>query len=226
MKSLIIVFLLLTSFIYPQLTVDSTAVEKRNASEDWFWGKASYEGIVPTLNDYIIGFLYAENRDNLEYIPAGWFNHNPSAKTITFRTEMGNLPDKKIWVQAYILPKSTVSKYQIGGATYRSQNKDWYYDIYQEPYLETDLPQNISDTVGAVVIFSITATGQNLQYEWYKRTMNPDTTWNSPVKISGEISDSYITPPLQIQWNGWKVFARIYNNLGEIYSRQTLLKIQ
>lgn len=119
--------------VFAQLVVDSTAVEQVSNDEDWFWGRAHYEGTVPTLNDYVIGFLYAENRDNLNYAPAGWFNHNASTKTITFRTEMGNLPRRKIWIQAYVLPKSTVSKYQIGGEIYFSQGKWWYYDIYQEP---------------------------------------------------------------------------------------------
>jgi len=211
--------------VFAQLIVDSTAVEQVSNDEDWFWGRVTYEGTVPNVNDYQLGFLYSGFRDELNFVPAGWFNHNASAKTITYRTEMGNLPDVKIWVRAYVYPKTTTSKYEIGGATYFSQNKYWYYDIFQEPYIETDLPIKKNGTVGQPVTFSVSATGQSLQYEWYRRTMNPDTTWNEPVIINGETSSEYITPVLQISWDGWKIYCRIYNGIGEAITRQTLLRV-
>ena len=244
---ILILFLLFTSLAFSQLIVDSTAVEKVSDSEDWFWGRISYEGTLPSLDDYVIGFLYGEDRDNISYAPAGWFNHNTTAKTILFRTEMGNLPENKIWVRGYILPVSKTSKYEIGGETYASGGKDWYYDIFQEPYLESDLPRTISGEVGSQVTFSITATGQDLQYEWFRRDIIIDTlwqyvyglggeimdslmifdySWKEPVKINGATETDYTTPNLQLAWDGWKVFCRIYNNLGEEYSRECLLRVQ
>lgn len=233
----IIAFLLLTTLTFGQLIVDSTSVEKVSDSEDWFWGRVYYEGVIPTLNDYTLGFLYSEYRDNLIFVPAGWFNHNASAKTITYRTEMGNLPEEKMWVQAHVIPISNVSKYKIGGVTYHSQGKDWYYDVFQEPYLESDLPRRTNGTAGEPVTFTIYATGQSLQYECFRRTMNIDSTmnqdstysyqysWDDPVKINGQTSNEYTTPNLQLTWDGWKVFCRVYNALGEEYSRQTLLRV-
>jgi hypothetical protein len=221
----LILMLFLFSNTYSQLVVDSTGVEKVSETEDWFWCRAHYEGTIPSVSDYIVGFLYGEDRDNISYIPMGWYNHDAGTKTITYRTEMGNLPKSRIWVQGYILPKSNVSKYEIGGLIYLNNGKYWYYDIFQEPYLEVDLPLSINGTVGETVTFTVYATGQNLEYEWYRRTMNPDTTWNEPVKINGEITNEYTTPSLQAQYDGWKVFCRIYNSIGEVYSRQCLLKV-
>ena len=215
----IIAFLLLTALAFPQLVVDSTAVEKVSDSEDWFWGRIHYEGTVPSLDDYVIGFLYGEDRDNISYAPAGWFNHNTTAKTILFRTEMGNLPENKIWVRGYILPVSKTSKYEIGGETYASGGKDWYYDIFQEPYLESDLPRTISGEVGSQVTFSITATGQNLQFEWFRRDIiidsvaiawdslgvpiewKPVYTWDEPVKVNNATASDFTTPNLITAWD-------------------------
>lgn len=229
MVAMFIIAILLSLVLYTdtfgQLIVDSTAVEQVSNDEDWFWGKVHYEGDIPNVNDYQLGFLYSGFRDELNFVPAGWFNHNVSAKTITYRTEMGNLPDIKIWVRAYVYPKTTTSKFEIGGVTYFSQNKYWYYDIYQEPYIESDLPIKKIGYVGETVTFTIYATGQSLNYEWFRRTMNPDTTWNDPVVINGETSSEYTTPALQLSWNGWKVFCRIYNGIGEAITRQSLLRV-
>jgi len=244
----IILFFLLTVLSSGQLIVDSTAVEKRNASEDWFWSRAHYEGTIPALVDYQVGFLWGTDRDNISFAPAGNINHNINNKTFTFRAEMGNLPKEKLYVEGFVKPITTKSKFAIGGAIYRANGKDWYYDVFQEPYMESNLSRRITGDVGATVTFNWNVTGATITYKWYRRTVNVDSTvqyqpdslgviidssytyqfsWNNPIRINGQTQASFTTPALNKNWDGMKVFSVATGAIGDaITSRETLLRIR
>ena len=174
MKTLLI-FLLFTSLALGQLIVDSTAVERVSNDEDWFWGRVSYEGSVPSLSDYTIGFLYGEDRDNINYVPMGWFNHDASAKTITFRTEMGNLPDKKIWVRV------AGKNLQYGTATkvqgYEQEQKE---EIWSGVFLDGSLlPNGTNGKLGLLLAWEV-KTADTEQPDGRPNSTEIDVTITNP----------------------------------------------
>jgi hypothetical protein len=243
---------LATSFAFGQLTVDSVAVEGfPNAPKDnKFWAQCFYEGEITegtTLSDYFFGFIFAQDRTSLQVVPAGNITVNESLKRIRWQSEIVNLPLNERWyVAGYIQPLSEKAKFRVNDNLFQSGGKWWRPNMFNEPEIISDLPNRVNGNVGGEITFSVSAYGEPLFYEWFRRTVNIDSTiqyvydelgeiidssytyqytWNAPIKIDGVTTSEFTTQPLQPQYDRWKVFVRIYNNLGEEFSRQCLLRV-
>lgn len=240
MKTIILIILLALP-ISAQVTLDSARAKYVGNWVTELWGRATFVE-TPSAEDYDIGFLFGEERDNYSStVPMGSYTWNGALKQLTWMTQLTNLPaDGKYYFAPYVLPVKTISKFKVTDVI------GWIPDIFQEPEIVSDLPQKITGIEGETVTFTIYAEGEQLGYEWYRRTINIDSTvqyiyneigeiidssytyqysWNTPVKINGQTTSEYTTPNLSMTWDGWKVFVRVSNALGEAISRQCLLRI-
>jgi len=169
---------------------------------------------TPSASDYEIGFIYGENRDNLTFAPMGTFSWDGSSKQLTWMTQLTNLEiDKKFYFAPQVIPVKTISKFKV------TNTVGWIDDLYQEPFLEFDLPRRVTGDIDSTVTFTWQVSGANISYKWYRRTVNVDSTlqadssytyqfsWNAPVKINGETGAIFTSPALSSAWDGLKVFS-------------------
>ena len=241
MKKILLSFLLLTGLALPQVSLDSAAAKYTNADVLELWGRATFVE-TPSAGQYDIGFIMGNGRENLSFAPMGSYTWNNSLKQLTWVTELANVRlGSKLYFAPQIIPKNVKSKVVITGEV------GWLDDIYQEPYIEWNLPRQLIGEIDSTVTFEWNVSGNTITYEWFRRTVNVDSTvgylydslgvvidsfytydysWNDPVKINGQTQASFVSPPLQWGWDGMKVFSIATGSIGDpITSRQCLLRI-
>ena len=203
--------------VFSQVKMDSSYTEYLGNAIYEMHGFATFQQPV-SVGDYRIGFRFSQNQDENTYVPMGSFTLTTGDRKIHWITEIVNPPfGDKFFVEPAIIPIAEQKKFQVTNIIGRLIN------IFDEPLIDGDLPEVKSVNVGERAQFDIFATGENLEYEWFFRTMIDSVTWDAPSKIGGATSSSYETTPVQLAWNGRKYFVRVHNNLGEVFSRQTLL---
>lgn len=225
-----ILFILFSCLTFGQVKIDSSYAEYKGNAVYEMHGYATFQKPV-SVNDYRIGFRLSQNTDENTYVPMGSYTLSTGNREIEWLVEIVNPPfGNKFFFESSIIPIAEQKKFEVTDIIGRLIN------LYDEPVIESNLPEVKNAIVNDMVQFDISATGENLEYEWFMRTMNTDSTfnefdstwtyqfiWNEAIKIGGATSSSYQTTPVHLNWNGRKYFIRVYNNLGEEYSRQTLL---
>jgi len=215
----IIFFFILTIAIIGQIKMDSSYAE--------YMGNAVYEmhsyvtfQRPASIGDYRIGFRFSLDKDNNTYVPMGDYTINAGNRKLHYWTVITNPPfGDKFFFEPSIIPIAEQKKFEVTNVIGRLIN------LFAEPEIEGDLPIQKNVDVDDRIQFDIFATGENLEYEWFFRTMIDSVTWSNSNIIGGATSSSYETIPVKLSWDGRKYFVRIYNSLGEAVSRQCLLRV-
>ena len=233
--------LLFASLVFGQVKMDSSYVEYMGNAVYELHGYATFQQPV-IVSDYDIGFRFSEYEYENTYVPMGYYELTTGNRVIHFWTEIVNPPfASKFFFSPSIIPRAEVKKFAVTDVMGVLTN------IYAEPIIDGDLPYTTNVGVGENALFTIFATGEDLEYEWFVSTMNTDSTekynydslgvvvdtfyvytytWNEATKINGETSSTYITNKVKLDWNGSHYYVRVYNYLGEDYSVHSYLRVR
>ncbi len=218
---------------YSQVKIDSSYAEYLGNSVYLMHGYVTFQQPI-SIGDYRIGFRFSQNKDQNYYAPMGDYILSAGDRKLQYWTEIVNPPlGFKFFYEPAIIPIAEQKKFEVTNIVGRLIN------LYAEPLIDSNLPSITKVRLDENAHFDIYATGENLEYEWFYKTMNTDSiyntadstwaywfTWNEPTKISSATSSSYITNKVKLSWNGRKYFVRVYNNIGEEISKQSKLKVQ
>jgi len=204
--------------VLAQVKIDSSYTEYLGNKIYELNGFATFQQPV-LVNDYSIGFRFSQDKDKNTYVPMGSFTLNQGNRKIHWITEIVNPPlGDEFFVEPSIIPVAEQKKFEVTDSIGRLVN------LLDVPGIDGDLSDKIV-TVGDRVQYDIFATGKDLEYEWFFRVMIDSVTWGVPNKINGATSSSFQTPPAFLSWNGRKYFVRVFNSLGEVFSRESLLTV-
>lgn len=238
---LITIYLMIGLFtsVFAQVKMDSSYVEYKGNAIYELHGFSTFQQPV-IVTDYSIGFRFSQDENENTYVPMGSHTLTQGNRKIHWVTEIVNPPfGNKIFFEPSIIPVAEQKKFRVTNELGRLIN------IFDEPIIESNLSDK-AVSVGERAVFIIFASGTDLEYEWFYRTRNTDSTvvfvfdslgviidsfyvyqytWNEAIKIGGATSSTFQTIPAPLFFNGRKYFVRVYNNLGEVYSRQSILSV-
>ena len=121
---------------------------------------------------------------------------------------------------------SPVAEYQPGDSF--TANRDtrlyalWESEASAMPII-TEQPGNISVTEGESANFSVTASGNDLSYQWYFRTSS-DAAWKAVSAASGKTAAYSLTAAER--HNGYQYRCKVSNAAGSVYTDTVTLTVK
>lgn len=138
------------------------------------------------------------------------------ANDSNFRANNYPLSNGKQKVKVVIVDETPFVKDEDFRAQYMRAEREWDVDILQAPPVITSNPLSVVKFTGEKAVFSVSASGEDLSYQWYR----------NDILIENARSSTYVTDILSKDDNESRYKVRVSNISGSVISGEAILTIQ